>query len=1080
MKKFFDLWVYSYPSLKKLIMEFKIAFFITFVSVSNVLANPTYSIDVNRVISIQADNELITNILPELFKGTNANYVVFNRKILLTTDSLDYKLLANTSGPEPQQKQITGTIMDEKGNSLPGVTVVVKGTTLGTQTDASGKYSIVLPNENAVLIFSFIGYNSQNVTPAGKTTIDVKMVLATQNLEEVVVIGYGTVKKSDLTGSVTSIKTGELQTGAFNSLDQQLSGKAAGVQITQISGQPGSGTTIRIRGTNSIMGNNEPLYVIDGIPYGNNFGPDINPNDILSVEILKDASSTAIYGSRGASGVVLITTKQGSTGQTKISFDTYCGVDVLAKKIDLLNAEQLAVIHKRAIANGVTQYYNSDTIHGPGIDWQNKIYKAAPTESYQLAISGGNPNLTYFFSGNYLDQEGILINTGYNRYALRANIKSKVNDKITFGIGLYMSKSLEKMNESSVGSALLINPNMPLTDGSGGYPIDADPTGRTGSNNPVGTALLEINENNNYKILSNIFGEYSILKNLVLKTSFGANILNDKSNFFAPNGTFTGQQSKIIAKIGYDNSFYWVSSNTLIYNESFGENHKLEAMIGFTAEKNRTESVSASSDNYVTGYPLYNSLQSGQSQSASSSLNENQLASFLARLNYNFKDKYLVTISGRYDGSSRFGIANKWAFFPSGALAWKVSNEDFMKNFIAINNLKLRASIGSSGEQAIPNYQSLASLSPASVMLGNSFMIGFIPNRLASPNLKWEKTTQYDFGIDAGFLKGRMNLTADFYYKITTGLLMNVALPQSTGYSSILNNVGSIENKGMEYNLNTLNTTGTFIWTTDFNISFNRNKVLNLGYNPNGTKVERIIAPVGGSGLGSANAAQSALLVGEPIGGAYGYVFEGTYKSIEEIANSPEPEKLPGDPKYADLNGDGVVNADDRRMISKAEPDFIGGLTNKFSYKNLELSIFLQFVVGFQLYDYNHFYWSYIDGINNTQPWALNSWSTENPTSNIPRAGYDVRTKALSTWNVENASYLRGKNITLSYNLSIEKWGIHTCKIYFSIDNAFTITKYSGYNPDVSKFGTNSIASGFDGQAYPLAKSFLLGLKMEF
>lgn len=579
-------------------------------------------------------------------------------------------------------------------------------------------------------------------------------------------------------------------------------------------------------------------------------------------------------------------------------------------------------------------------------------------------------------------------------------------------------------------------------------------------------------------------GIYEILDNLTLNVNLGANITHNKSDDFFPRTTLQGLQNNGSANINYSNQFYWVNTNTLTFDQTFDNDHSLNALVGFTAEKQRVEQFFAGSNDFLTDFQEYHSLQSGANQFVNSSLNEYQIASFLSRVNYNIQDRYLFTLSGRYDGSSRFGRENQWAFFPSVAFAWRISNEDFLRDNDVIYDLKLRSSFGISGEQAIPSYQTLPSLSSTSALFANNtYRIGFIPSRLANPALKWEKTQQFNIGLDAGLFDGRISITADYYNKKTNDLLYPIAIPQTSGYTSMLSNVGSIGNKGFEFYIKSFITQRSAVqWVMDFNLGFNRNEILDLGTNPDGSPITRIVSPEGAVGGYGYLPAQNALVLGKPIGGAYGWIYEGTYKSQEEIDAGPEPHKSPGDPRYKDLNGDGVIDIDDRTLISNPNPKFTGGFTNSFSYKGFDLSVFLQFAYGHELYNYNHFQLSYMDGINNSQPWALNSWSEDNRDSDIPRAGWDNRTNGISTFHVEDASYLRARNITLGYTLPADRlmWNVNKVRVYISVDNAFTITNYSGYSPDVSAFGRSAISSGFDDSVYPVSKTFLLGFNFEF
>lgn len=982
-----------------------------------------------------------------------------------------------------QGKIIKGVVTDNSNQPIPGVSVIVRGTTQGTITDSEGNFTLSNVPVNASVQFSFIGMKTKEIPVSGKTSINVTLTEEAVGIEEVVAVGYGTLKKSDLTGSVSSIKSDKLLTGAPNSLEKQLSGKIAGVHVTQTGGQPGSGTVIRIRGTNSILGNNDPLFVVDGVPVGSSLGSNINPNDIESLEVLKDASATAIYGSRGSNGVVLITTKQGRTGQNRLTLDSYYGFNVLDKKLDLLNAEEVAEIHSRAINNGFTQLYDPSTVQGQGTDWQDEIYKVAPSQNYQLTSSGGNEDIKYLFSGNYFDEEGILINTEFQRFSFRSNLNFKINEKFRIVSFLYTAKTIQQSanNGQTTGAAIRANPIFEPYNEAGEYNLFVDGTNQTP--NPLGNAEEIKNRGETSTILSNVYGEYELIKNLKLMVGVAANQYNNKFNTFYPRTVNLGASVNGSATINQSNAFNWISTNTLTYEGQISGLHHINAIVGFTAEKSRNETLGAMATDFVTDKLEYYRVQSANKQFTSSELFENQLASFIGRINYSFADKYLFTVSGRYDGSSKFGATNKWAFFPSIAGAWRISNEDFMKDQQLISNLKLRASMGVSGEQAIPSYATLPSLSSTdAIFAGNILRIGYYPNNLENPNLKWEKTTQTDVGIDVGFWEGKVNLTADYYYKKTTDLLYSVPVPSTTGYTSVIQNVGSIENKGLEFNISTTNLSESFTWTTDFNLAFNRNKVLDLGTKSDGKKIERILSPEGSENHLDYLGNKYALIVGEPIGGAYGFTVDGVYHSQAEIDAGLEPEKRPGDPRKVDINNSGEINDDDRSLISNPNPDFIGGMINTFTYKGLDLTFNLQWVYGNTVYNYAHFELSYLDGNQNTFSWALDGWTENNADSNIPRAGYNNRETGMSTLHVEDGSFLRAKNITLGYNFSKNNkfLGIQKIRLYASIDNAITITNYGGYNPDISAYGSNSIMSGFDYYTYPLAKTYMLGLNLEF
>lgn len=1047
-----------------------------FVYTRDLVDNENFTLDKSGKLSVY-------DVLIEISKKKSLKFKQVNNTIYLGLKNNQIEKAIKNSNLKIQTRNITGKVTSiEETEGLPGVNVVEKGTNNGTVTNINGEYSLEV-SAGATLVFSSVGYVSQEVSIGNRSVIDISLTEDVQQLEELVVVGYGTSKIGDITGSISTLKKEDIETGNVNNVEQQMNGRFAGVNVVASSGEPGSGAAIRIRGTNSILGNTQPLFVIDGIPQGTSISNNINPNDIESIQVLKDASATAIYGSRGANGVILITTKEGRGAKPTVRFNSYVGMNQLDKKIDLLNAEELAQLHQMAIDQGYLQQYDPNSVNGPGTDWQDEVFRDAATHNHQLSVSGSSDNIQYRFSGNYLSEDGIILNTDFERYSFRSFIESEITDKFTLGGNIYFAKTQRNRDGGAMNQVLTATPLYDIKDENGEYNIYVDPTNRLA--NPVASAKLKIRENNDYSTQLNIFGSYDITESLRADLRFGTVSTQSKNNSFAPINTAEGFNNDIASGVTTISRFNWISNNTLTYSKSFNQDHILSAMVGFIAESYSTENAGANANGYITDNQEYHSLQSATVQSTNSSLFENQLASFISRVNYNFKDKYLFTFNARYDGSSNFGKENKWAFFPSGALGWKLSNEPFMQNVDFINNLKLRASYGATGEQGIASYQTLPSLSSVgSLFADNTVVIGFYPSDLGNPNLRWEVTRQANLGIDAGLWGGKLNLNFDVYYKKTTDLLYRVALPTTTGFSSVFDNVGSMENKGIELSVNSQNTTGEFDWNTNFNFSLNRNKILDLGNRVDGSNIELIPSPAGGVGRpeGGSTVSPSGLIEGEPIGGVYGWVFDGTYKSVEEVSSGPEPDKVPGDAKYRDLNDDGMIDGDDRRIISNPIPDFIGGLTNNFSYKGFSLNVFLQFKVGHELFSNNHFSWSNFTGIRNTQSWALDAWSPSNPDSNIPRANFNYRDNGISSFHVFDASFLRAQNITLGYNLPVDRmaWNIQSFRVYFSVDNAFTLTSYPEYNPDVSATGNNAITRAIDDAIYPLSKSFILGVDVQF
>ncbi|TLV02298.1 SusC/RagA family TonB-linked outer membrane protein [Dyadobacter luticola] len=989
------------------------------------------------------------------------------------------------------QEVVTGIVKDASGQTIPGATIILKGTSKYAASDVDGKFSIAAPKDFPfTLQVNITGYQQKEIDIYELSEEPAEITLKTANvLDEVVVIGYGTQKKGDLTGSVSSVPQLVLKQ-PISSFDRALQGAAAGVQVTQTSGQPGAAVSIRIRGGNSITGGNEPLYVIDGFPvYNSNAdasagvtaGPSINalsslnPSDIESIEVLKDASATAIYGSRGANGVVLITTKKGKAGQNTLTYDAYYGTQKVLKRVDVMtSAKDWAVLKNEARANsGKAPYYTQDQINalGEGTDWQDEAFRSASIQNHQISLTGGDDRTRYAISGNYFKQNGVLLNTDFERYSGRINLDRDFSSKFKVGVNLTASKiSSQVANDGIVNALLSMPPTVNVRDASGKYTYQSE--FETPLGNPIATLEKEINKTTTYRMLGNVYGEYTFFDGLVAKVSFGADILNNKQNRYIPSDIYQGANSNPTGKAYVGSKFAntWLNENTLSYSKTFNQKHSISVVAGYTQQAFSVESAIAGSQAFVTDQLTYNDLGSGsvytQPTSGSSSW---ALNSYLGRINYSFDQKYIVTISGRADGSSRFGKDNKWGYFPSAAVAWNVSREDFLSSFKTISNLKLRLSAGITGNQEIGQYLSLATLGSNTYFFGGQTYIGFAPNRIANPNLGWETTAQYDGGIDLSLYKNRINFVFDAYYKKTTNLLLNVPLPYTTGQSTSLQNYGSVENKGIELGINTENVTGLLSWNTNFVFSVNRNKVLTLG-----DGADYIIS--------GANIAK----VGQPLGSFYGYKTNGLFQSGDDIANLPTINPAttkPGDRRYVDINGDNkITQADDRTLIGNAQPKFQGGITNTLSFLNFDLSVFLQGSYGNKLFNQNRQQLELLTGQQNASVAAYDRWTPENPGNEVQRAFEDPAPVNTSRY-VEDASYLRLKNITLGYNLpkSITS-KIHSSqiKVYISAANLATWTKYTGFDPEVSRNEQSTLGQGIDYSVYPSSKSFLAGLSISF
>lgn len=987
----------------------------------------------------------------------------------------------------PLDFTVSGKVMDEKGESLPGVSVLLKDTKIGTTTDSEGVFSLNIPGQNGVLIFSVIGSVSQEVVINGPVTLTIKLLTDSKALDGVIVVGYGTQRKSDLTGSISSISESEIKKVPIASVGQALQGRAAGVQVTQTSQKPGGSVSVRIRGGNSLQGGNEPLYVIDGFPVYNESGPSINPNDIASIEILKDASATSIYGSRGANGVVLITTKRGKAGKSTINFESYYGMQQVRKTLPLLNAREYATLFNEAYTNdGRPAVFRQSYIDslGEGTNWQNEVFRSAPVQNYQLSFTGGSDKTQYSISANYFNQAGIVINSDFKRASFRINLDTKITDKFKIGTNLSLTSGNE--NEvltdvqggragSVINAALVINPILPVYNPDGSYVLENDRGTIVG--NPVASAKEIKNNNRTLRLLGNVLGEYAFTRDLTGRVSLGTNINNVETDYYASRNSVLGASQNGVGRISNARNEQWLNENTLTYNKRLTDKHKLNILLGFTMQGAKNSNFSASAQNFANDILADNNLgAASQANFPASGANSWGLLSYLTRVNYNFSEKYLLTATARVDGSSRFGEDNKYGFFPSASFAWRIIEEDFLKNNTFLSDLKLRTSYGITGNQEISQYQSLAALNASGYVFNNSRVVGYNISRFANPNLKWETTGQFDVGLDIGFLQNRITLTTDFYYKKTKDLLLNVTLPWTSGFVQTLENLGQVENKGVELAIHSENLTGAFSWNTNFNISANRNKVINLGSIQEFFPAGNIDALLKITNMG-------IVRVGEPLGQFYGLLADGIFQNQREVDVSAQKTAKPGDRRYVDLNNDGVINGNDRSIVGNAQPKFIGGITNTFSYKGVELSVFLQGVYGNDILNINRFELEQLNGFTNTSKNTLNRWTPTNPSTTIPRASLSGSAYNLSNIQVEDGSYLRAKSISIAYNLPAaisNKANLKNAKIYVSALNLFTITNYSGYDPEVSRFGQNNLLQGADYGSYPGMKSIMVGLNLGF
>lgn len=1018
-------------------------------------------------------------------------------------DDVPVKLNRMNSTLDLLDVAIRGTVIDQNGNPIPGATVSIPGTTIGTATDLDGKYSISVP-EGSTLVFSFIGFETQSIVVGDQSVIDVKLSEDISSLDEVVVVGYGSVKKSNLTGSVSSIKADEIQQTPITSIDQGLVGRASGVMVTQTSGMPGAVASIRIRGSSSLQGGNEPLYVIDGFPiyngsgYGSTGGntrmsglATINPADIESIEILKDASATAIYGARAANGVVLITTKSGKEGRDHITFDAYYGSQSAVRQIDVMNALQYAELVNEAYTNdGLAPVYDNEKMaelqaDPKGTDWQDEIFQVAPIQNYQLSFTGGDNKTNYSISGNYFNQKGVIRSSDFTRYSGRINISRNILENLKIGTSLNISRTNANAvrtdaggNQGVVSSALKFNPLLPVfrNESLGEYtPVNSPGIIYA---NPVATADEQVRENTMLRLLGNIYGEWEFLPDLTAKISFGTDLVNTKFDTFIPSNIFeSGGVASASVNGGYTTN--WLNENTLSWFKQINPKHSISVLGGITFQQNINEGFTASSQDYVNNVLKENSLGAGAVYNQpSSSRTEWNLVSYLGRVNYNINEKYLFSFNSRVDGSSRFGDNYKYAFFPSGAVAWRLIEENFVQDMDLFSNLKMRLSYGFTGNQEIGLYSSLPTLTNNTYTLGRSLVTGFYPNKIPNPDLRWEKTSQFDIGLDFGFWDERLRFTTDYYYKETTDLIYDVAVPFVSGFGSSLQNIGSIENKGVELSIEgDIISKSDFSWTSAFNISFNKNKVLELG----GEDYKDVGSDDGHLKTGSVH----RLIVGEPIGLFYGYVFDGIFQNPSELEAGPaSPTNWIGGRRYKDLGGpngepDGIINATyDRTVIGDPNPDFFGGFTNSLFYKGIELNLFMQYSYGNDIFNYNSMELELPSGGQNVYLDLLNRWTPENPGNIYPKATTN-RSAVFSDAYIEEGSYLKVKTLTLGYTFpNLNSRNIGSLKLYITGQNLLTFTDYSGYDPEVSYRGATNLELGEDFGGYPQARTFMVGVKM--
>ena len=1047
-----------------------------------------------------------------------------------------------------QKVPVSGTVSDQTGPVI-GASVIEKGTTNGTMTDNDGHFTLTV-SKGAVIEISSIGYKTQEITVGAQTNFTVTLSEDNEFLDEVVVVGYGSMKKSDLAGASVSMKESDLKGSIISSLDQSLQGRAAGVTAVTTSGAPGSSSSIRVRGQATINANAEPLYVIDGVIVqgGGNTGADfglgdalgngkvstisplstINPADIVSMEILKDASATAIYGAQGANGVVLITTKHGKSGEAKFSYDGMVAMSRQAVRLNMMNLREYAQYYNEMVEEGdiyeTNPYYATPSLLGKGTNWQDEIFRTAWQHQHQLSAQGGSDKVQYYVSGSYMDQQGTIIGSNFNRFSVRTNLDAQLKKWLKLGVNATYAITNDNLkladsNEGLIYYSLTTIPDIPVYDVNGNY----SSTIREGytSPNPVALAMMDEILLKRKKLSGNIYAELTPIKHITWRTELGFDMGESDANRYKPmidlGGWVRSQNSISYQK---NSNYFWQLKNYLTYANQWGK-HSVTAMVGQECWESRWNNLSGSNTDLPSD-EVHNVALATGTPSISSGFGSSSMASFFTRETYNYGDRYLGTYTYRYDGSSNFGPKNRWAGFHSVALAWRFSNEKFFEPVKkVIDNGKLRLGWGQTGNSSIGSYAWGAAITRMPSALG----MGFRPSNIPNTSIRWESQEQYNVGLDLGFFNGRLNLTVDAYYKKSDDMLMSMQLPSYMGTqgngSSKLNapkgNYGSIENKGLEITLDAHPVQlKNFSWDSNFQISFNKNKLLSLSDTENATLV----------GYGQWGDVVCVSEIGKPLYNFYGYKVEGVYKDLDDIQNSAKPAKYPsdgvfsrgntvwvGDIKYKDVDENGIIDERDRTDIGSPLPKFTFGWTNTFRYKNLDLSIFLNGSYGNKVMNYNSLTLTHMNStwtnqlqsvvskrarlepIDPTIVYAdgskwfdhIDNVRVKNPGTKIPHTSINDPNDndRISDRYVEDGSFLRIKNITLGYTFPkalLNKAKIENLRVYVNIQNLYTFTKYTGYDPEVgaSTQDSTGLTYGLDNGRYPSPAMYSFGLNITF
>ncbi|MBS3742267.1 MAG: TonB-dependent receptor [Bacteroidales bacterium] len=1025
-----------------------------------------------------------------------------NFSLAVETDNSDLNQVARQ-----QQIEVSGTVTDaETGDPLPGVNIVVQGTTTGTTTDMDGQYSIEAPAD-ATLLFSFVGYQEQNIAINGQQKIDVTLQQAVTELEEVVAIGYGTLQRNKVSTSISSVKPESIEKQVTNSIDRSLEGQIAGLSVKQSSGAPGGGSELRIRGSGSIGAGDEPLVVVDGVPMQNTYGKEqspltlLNQDNIASIDVLKGVSATAIYGSRGSNGVILITTKSGETGKTEISFSAKAGIESVlpSEKLDLMNAEEFARWRKQNAyeeaafyGDDISEsdipevYRNPEALSGRGTDWYDVMTRVAPQHEYNLSVSHGTEDFQGFFSIGYLNNQGAIKETEFERLSMRANMDYEPNDWIKTGMKLsptlrWWGNQVGGNRGTLFGSAMMSTPlDGPYKDDGiwerdqeaywdGKYDLDIWSPGTFSNRNALHALKKQIDRDNDLNLHIQPYLQFNPLEALTFRSQLNMELGYNSDEYFRPStisSIYGPPPAPTDGAYSTGRSFNWQFENTLDYEKELG-NHAISALAGYTMEHYNWYG------SYINGsqFPsdAIKTLNAATQYSGSTGESNWSMISYMFRLSYDYDAKYLFTGTVRRDGSSRFGPDNRWGYFPSASVGWNITKESFFPDPQWMTNLKLRASYGFSGNNAIGNYTWIPNLSEDNYTLGGSVADGKRLAGMGNPQLSWERSRELDVGLDLTLFDGRLNFVFDYYNKITEDMLWGVSVPISSGFSSAMKNIGQIRNRGVEFSINSVNISNNdFTWETNFNISFNRNKVLDLG------QVERIR---------TGHRGYSITKEGEPMAMFYGWKSLGILENQSEVDNNATfPNQEAGTPHYVDKDGNGVIDERDKMIVGDPWPDFRGGISNSLNYRNWDFSISMSFAHNFDVWAQLEEDVLNLDGVFNVLKEVKHRWKSPEEPGNGRIAATFHQTRfdrwANSDW-AHNASFLKIQNMSLGYTFDNSDFA-NQFRLFCSVQNAFLFTNYRYGNPDVNIYGSNSLVRNFDNYDFPLTRTVVLGLNINF